>query len=124
MRQIWAALSVMIAFAVAVRAEPAADLKKLGEVRTTHYNAAMKKLANDKLFQRLFAEEKELGEKAATARKDGNKDLAEIFSRAQGSKHMEKRYYLRLMDSPFNAACQAYDDDDPKFTGTRTADLK
>lgn len=34
---------------------------------------------------------------------------------------MEKRYYLRLLDPEFNRACQAFDDADPGFIGTKTS---
>ena len=97
------------------------DLKALGEQRTVLYNSAMAKLAGDQLFQKLFAEEKALGEQAAEARKSGNSQLADILSKAHGSKHMEKRYYLRLMNPAFNVACQEYDNADPKYLGTKTA---
>ena len=102
---------------------PQKDIKQLGQERTACYNAAMKKFALDKLLQKLIAEEADLGKLAAAAKKAGNAELAAILGHAQSGKHMEKRYYLCLLDPTFKTACQAYNDADPGFVGLKSTEL-
>ena len=102
---------------------PKKDITQLGQERTACYNAALKKFAQDKLLQKLIAEEADLGKQAAAAKKAGNTELATILGHAQSGKHMEKRYYLCLLDSTFKTACQAYNDADPDFVGFKSKEL-
>jgi hypothetical protein len=121
MKLILFVLASTLAFNVLPLHAQDADLKALGDQRTAIATVTKAKFANDLLYQKLATEEKALSAQAAEARKAGNTQLADILTHATSSKHMEKRYYLRLMDPVFNAACQAYDDADPQYLGTKTS---
>ena len=93
----------------------------LGAERTRLYIIAMNKMKKDALLVRLIAQEKELGKKSIEAEKSGDTKMAKIFRAAKQAKHMEKRYYLRLYNPAFNAACQAFNDNDKNYWGKKSS---
>jgi hypothetical protein len=105
----------------AAEAAPGKDLKQLGTERTVAYQAALKRWSNDRLVAQLLADEAMFKDKSKAAEAAGEREHAALLGKAAGTAHMEKRFYLRLLDADFNRACQAFDDADPAFIGTKTA---